>query len=67
MYMSAAKGWKQINFQVPQATFDKIVTECEKLGMTKGEFCTRLIVAFFLAREMGMTREIFSFASYDQK
>jgi len=52
--MAAKSGFRQINFQVPDRAFEKLENECNGLGMTKGEFCTRLITSYFLSKEMDL-------------
>lgn len=56
-----AKGFVQLNVQVTQKCADKLEIECEKLGMKKGEFLNRMITMYFVAQELGMARDIWSF------
>lgn len=58
--MSAKSGFRQVNFQLPHKAFDKLEGECNELDMTKGEFCTRLIHSYFLAKEMDLPMYVFS-------
>ena len=59
--MPVGKGFAQINFQVPQQTFDKLEEECKRLGMKKTEFMTRMLVIYFMSKEMGIAKDVFDF------
>jgi hypothetical protein len=59
--MPASEGNTQITFQVPTTTYEKLEKECARIGLKKGEFLSRLVVLYFVTKEMGMSRDVFDF------
>jgi hypothetical protein len=57
--MTTKDGFKQLNFQLPEKAFLALENECFQKNMTKSEFCSRVIVAYFLAKELGIGIETF--------
>jgi hypothetical protein len=51
--MTASPGFIQLNFQVPHAMNEKIEKEAARLGLKRGAFITRIILLYFLKKEMG--------------
>ena len=59
--MPTAKGFKQINFQIPDGAFEKMTKECEERSMKISEFCTRMVTLYFLAKELGFSHDVMDF------
>lgn len=62
--MPPAKGFTQINFQVPDKTAARLDAECKKHGIKRGEYLTRMLTMYYLAIELGQASDIFDFFSH---
>ena len=59
--MAASEGFVSVTFQLPAPAMAKLEDEVRRLGMKKTEFLTRMVVMYFLARELGMAKDIFDY------
>ena len=59
--MAASEGFVTVSFQIPAQAYEKLVKEADDLHMKKTEFLTRMLVMYFLSKDMGMAKDIFDY------